>query len=305
MVSLSPHEWMNSEASGGSEPTATAGVASETSAGLNGSTAGDARLGLLVSFLSPACKITHDFLLRAGSPRKRWTLHGGVEEVDATAAGLATELTGLLSDSPRLSNALSSLSLALLKESDQGYTLDMDAVNIIHRDLPTEALVFWKTQALIVSYRACPWKHIESRSVLIWVFEKPPSRLLTAAFSNLDMSSVLQHLQYATHLYGGCLESLRPATQADFILTVDRSIVNSEGHVTSTGPHYKVLSPCRRGFATPFEATTNPTSRLNGIPIWSAFSYLFANISFLSYTIKPNQHLHFWKPPRLLQPCKM
>ena len=66
--------------------------------------------------------------------------------------------------------------------------------------------------------------------------------------------------------------------------------MNSEGHVTSTGPHYKGLSPCRRGFATPFEVITNPTSRLNGISIWSAFSYLFANTSFLSYTIKPNQH---------------
>lgn len=140
-------------------------VASETTARLDGSPTSDARLRLLLSFLSPNCKITHDFLLRAGTSRKRWTLCGGVKEVDATAAGLAPELTGLLSDAPRLSNALSSLAPAMLKEIDQGYTLDMDAVTRIHRELPTEALMFWKTQALIVSYRACPWKYIEPRSV--------------------------------------------------------------------------------------------------------------------------------------------
>lgn len=140
-------------------------VASETIARLVGSPTSDARLRLLLSFLSPNCKITHDFLLRAGTSRKRWTLCGGVEEVDATAAGLAPELTGLLSDAPRLSNALSSLSPAMLKKTNQGYTLDIDAVKSIHQDLPTEALIFWKTQALIVSYRACPWKYIEPRSV--------------------------------------------------------------------------------------------------------------------------------------------
>lgn len=165
MVSLSPPDWRTPEANGASDPTDMAEVVLETTTGLIGSPTSDARLRLLLSFLSPNCKITHEFLLRAGSSRKRWTLSGGVEEVDATAAGLAPELTGLLCDSPRLRNALSSLSPAVLKKSDQGYTLDVDAVKSIHRDLPTESLIFWKTQALIVSYRACPWKYIEPRLV--------------------------------------------------------------------------------------------------------------------------------------------
>lgn len=191
---------MSPEFGGGCEPTRKAEVTSEKSAGFNGSTTGDARLALLLSFLSPACKITHEFLLRGGSSRKRWTISGGVEEVDATTAGLAPELAGLLSDTPKLINALNSLAPAMLKQQDQGYTLDIDAVKSIHQDLSAEALVFWKTQALIVSFRAIPWKHIES--------------------SNLDRSSVLPHLQYTAQTYGGCLGGLNPTTRADFILTL-------------------------------------------------------------------------------------
>ncbi|KAI7782432.1 NB-ARC domain [Diaporthe eres] len=140
-------------------------MASNTSAGLDDSTIEDTRsLGLLLSFLSPSYKITHDFLLRGGSPRKRWTPDGGIEEVDAITAGLSPELTGLLSDPPRLSNALRALSTTVLKTSDQAYILDAEAAKRIHQDLSTEALASWKTQALIVAYRAFSWKYIEARN---------------------------------------------------------------------------------------------------------------------------------------------
>lgn len=82
--------------------------------------------------------------------------------MDATTSGLSPELTGLLSDSPRLSTALST---AVLKKSDQGYILDADAAKRVREGLATETLTSWKTQALIVAYRACPWKYIEPRLV--------------------------------------------------------------------------------------------------------------------------------------------
>lgn len=171
-VSFSKRDGSNPEVSAGSKPTDAAEMASNTSAGLDDSTIEDTRsLGLLLSFLSPSYKITHDFLLRGGSPRKRWTPDGGIEEVDAITAGLSPELTGLLSDPPRLSNALRALSTTVLKTSDQAYMLDAEAGKRIHQDLSTEALASWKTQALIVAYRAFSWKYIEARSVLTLFFE--------------------------------------------------------------------------------------------------------------------------------------
>lgn len=162
-ASLSTRDRTVTEISGGSEPTNAAEVASKTSVDLNDIITDDSRsLGLLLSFFSPFSPITHDFLLRGGSPRKRWTRDGGIEEVDATTSGLSPELTGLLSDSPRLSTALST---AVLKKSDQGYILDADAAKRVREGLATETLTSWKTQALIVAYRACPWKYIEPRLV--------------------------------------------------------------------------------------------------------------------------------------------
>lgn len=171
-VSLSTGDGRSPEVSAGSEPTNAAEMASKTSAGLDDSAIEDARsLGLLLSFLSPSDKITHDFLLRGGSLRKRWTPDGGIEEVDAITAGLSPELTGLLSDPPRLSNALHALSTTVLKKSDQAYILDPEAAERIREGLSKEALASWKTLVLIVAYRACPWRYIELRSVFSLVFD--------------------------------------------------------------------------------------------------------------------------------------
>lgn len=164
-VPLSTTDERSANFTGRSESTNAAGVASKNSPGLDGLTDDSRSLGLLLSFFSPSYPITHDFLLRGGSPRKRWTRDGGIEEVDATTSGLFPELTSLLSNSPRLSHALMSLATTVLRKSDQGYILDADAARRIRQGLPAEALTAWKTQALIISYRACPWKYIEPRSV--------------------------------------------------------------------------------------------------------------------------------------------
>lgn len=176
-------------------------------------------LRFLLSFLSPSHPITHDFLLRGGSLRKRWTRDGGIEEVEATTSGLSAELTDLLSDSPRLGKALSLLSMTALRKTDQGYMLDEEAVKQIRQNFPTHALTFWKTQALIVAYRACPWKYIESGSVVSLLFETH-GHICSPRTSNFDSSLITPHLQYAAQTYGDCVESLSPATKADLILTL-------------------------------------------------------------------------------------
>lgn len=163
---FSTHNMRSSEDSGGPELTKNAGEAPKTSPGSDGLVIKRARsLALLLSFFSPSYEITHDFLRRGGSPRKRWTPDGGIEDADAIKAGLSPELTDLLSDSSRLENTLSVLSSTVLKKSDQGYFIDAEASTRTHQDLPTEATTFWKTQALIVAYRACPWKYLEPTSV--------------------------------------------------------------------------------------------------------------------------------------------
>lgn len=122
-------------------------------------------LGTLVSFLSPSHELTHDLLHRGGSPRRRWTVRGDVEEVDATLAGLSKEITRLLSDSQRLSSALDDTSTTVLKKSDHGFALDETVVSRVRQSLSEEQISYWKCQALIVAYRAVSWKYIESRSV--------------------------------------------------------------------------------------------------------------------------------------------
>lgn len=140
--------------------------------------------------------------------------------MDATTTNLSPELTRLLSDPARLSHALSALSTTILKEADNGYILDAEEAKRIRQDLATEALSFWKTQALIVSYRAFTWQYIEPRSVFTTYFSEV---IVTSAHpmdSNFDVPSVLPHLQHAAQIYEDCLESLRPATRVDFVLTL-------------------------------------------------------------------------------------
>ncbi|KAL2276404.1 hypothetical protein FJTKL_00918 [Diaporthe vaccinii] len=174
----------------------------ETSGGSSTFTpAGDAEiLARLVSFLSPVQKLTHDFLTRGGSRRRRWAVNGSTEETDALSAGLTPELAHLLSDHDRLSRALDQLSGSILETLDQGYVLNEDTAGRIRQDLSPEESLFWKCQALITTYRAIPWKYIEP--------------------GNIDVSTILPHLQYTATTYEDCFQKLNPSTLADLALTL-------------------------------------------------------------------------------------
>jgi hypothetical protein len=120
------------------------------------------RLLLLLSFLA-AEEIPVDLLVRGATPRRRWDIQGEIEGVDALRAGLDPELGSFLSDTLRLSNAFFELDLlsAVSKNSGQTYTLNEAVAGRIHESLPPEHRSFWRCQALVVAYRAIPWKYIE------------------------------------------------------------------------------------------------------------------------------------------------
>ena len=125
----------------------------------------DSRIVLvLLSFLSTEDEIPLELLSRGATPRERWTEQGEIETVNALDAGLDPELCTLLSDTPRLHNILQGLvpSSTILQSHDQTYTLNEPLANRIHHGLPTEDVDFWKLQALILAYRAIPWKYAES-----------------------------------------------------------------------------------------------------------------------------------------------
>lgn len=119
---------------------------------------------VLLSFFTSSEKIPLDLLRRGATPRKRWTAEGGVEKTDAIRAGLAPELCTLLSNNSRLTNALHELALSstVSKDSESIYTLDEAVGTRVRERLSADHLFFWKQQALVVAYRAIPWKYIES-----------------------------------------------------------------------------------------------------------------------------------------------
>jgi hypothetical protein len=118
---------------------------------------------MLLSLFMPSKRIPLDLLSRGALPCKRWTAQGGIEGVDAIQADLAPELCSLLSDLERLGNAFFELerSSAVLRDGDQMYILEESVASRVHKGLSTEHLSFWKCQALIVAYRAIPWKYID------------------------------------------------------------------------------------------------------------------------------------------------
>lgn len=118
---------------------------------------------VLMSFFSPYDKIPLDLLVRGSTNRRRWTADGKIETVDAIPVGLVPELAELLSDASRLSNIFEELCRvsAILKYSDDAYHLNEDMSARIHESLDPKGLSFWRQQALIVAYRAIPWKYIE------------------------------------------------------------------------------------------------------------------------------------------------
>jgi hypothetical protein len=136
---------------------------------LNATQAEDAHVLLtLLSLLSTSDKIPFDLLFRGATPRKRWTIQGEVEEVDADRVGLAPQVACLLSDAPRLSEAFqkleesSSVVLDSAVGSTKAYKLNEAIASNARAKLSGEDLSSWRWQALIVTYRAIPWKYLES-----------------------------------------------------------------------------------------------------------------------------------------------
>ncbi|KAF5019077.1 hypothetical protein F66182_8917 [Fusarium sp. NRRL 66182] len=118
---------------------------------------------VLLSFFSPCEKIPLDLLARGSTARKRWTAEGEIELVDAARVGLASGLVDLLANTQRLESVFGELcqSAAVFRHPDETYHLNEDVSARVHQCVDSDALSFWRQQALIVAYRAIPWKYIE------------------------------------------------------------------------------------------------------------------------------------------------
>jgi len=139
-------------------------AASEAVPGSSSARTDDANLLLvLLCFLAPSAEIPSNILFRGATRRKRWNIQGKIEETDAVHAGLAPEIGSFLSDIPRLDKAFHELhmSSAVVKNSEEIYTLEKAIASRVRESLPLECFHFWKCQALIAVYRAIPWKYIE------------------------------------------------------------------------------------------------------------------------------------------------
>ncbi|KAM0415914.1 hypothetical protein ACHAPT_013125 [Fusarium lateritium] len=157
---------------------------------------------VLVSFFSPYDKIPLDLFARGSTHRRRWTTDGKIETVDAIPVGLVPELADFLTDLPRLRSAFEELCQfsAILKYPDEAYHLNEDMSARIHRSLAPEGLSFWRQQALIVAYRAIPWKYIEFPDAVVKLF--------------------LPHLQHVTEAFQDSFDDLPTVTRTDFMLTL-------------------------------------------------------------------------------------
>lgn len=117
-----------------------------------------------LSFLSIPDKVPLELLIRGSTARKRWSAEGRVEEWEADRNDLSQELCTLLSDTSRLQSSFDELTLssAASDNGDGTYTLDKSIQDTATANLSAEAISFWKCQALVVAYRAIPWKYVES-----------------------------------------------------------------------------------------------------------------------------------------------
>lgn len=169
-------------------------------------------LFLLLSRLAVKEPIPLAMLLLGTTSRKRWTQAGGVADVEATDVGLSSELARFVSDPKRLDDAFRELGgcqpsswttaspLRLLE--DGLYSIDEAVANRLNDELhlSTAVATFWKEQALIVSYRAIPWKYLET--------------------SHTDMAFFIPHLQHTLKEIAVDSAGLSTATKTDLALTL-------------------------------------------------------------------------------------
>jgi hypothetical protein len=117
-----------------------------------------------LSFLSISDKVPLEPLTRGAIARKRWSAEGSIKEREADRNDLSQRLCTLLSDASRLQSCFDELTLssAILDNGDRTYTVDESIANDIAKHLSAKDISHWKRQALVVAYRAIPWKYIES-----------------------------------------------------------------------------------------------------------------------------------------------
>jgi hypothetical protein len=118
----------------------------------------------VISFLATGEKVPKELLIRGSSWRKRWNRYGEIKEAAAIDAGLVSELSHLLSDTVRLNDAFRELlQLSAVSEvSNDIYMIDSGVAARVRERLCSEIIAFWEAQALMVAYRAIPWKYLES-----------------------------------------------------------------------------------------------------------------------------------------------
>lgn len=183
--------------SGVRSPRGSSPVAPSEASGSGSALSDDANtLLVLLSFLSTPDKIPLE-LFRGAMPQKRWTTLGEIHELDAIEVGLDPKLRELLSDNPKLTSSFHELELllAVSKGEDQTYTLNEDVARRAREKLSTEDHSFWRCQALIVAYRAIPWKYIESFT--------------------LNQKGVLPHLKHTVTAFHNRYDDLPASTRVD------------------------------------------------------------------------------------------
>ncbi|KAH8722857.1 hypothetical protein GQ44DRAFT_729252 [Phaeosphaeriaceae sp. PMI808] len=188
-----------------------------------------------MSFL-PTCKeVPLELLFRGATPRRRWTVQGEGEESDAIASGLCLELQNLLSDQSKMLNAVQELDLLPAASGfDQPYGLNEQVTLRVRENVPIEQVLFWRCQALIVVYRAIPWKYLE------------PIVANTMPF--------LPYLEHVVKSFGSNFDCLSTSTRADLALTLLEAsrfptmswkrFTISQSEVVARGLDYPCLRSC-------------------------------------------------------------
>jgi hypothetical protein len=90
-------------------------------------------------------------------------MQGEVEKIDAKTCNHSSDVLSLLSDAPRMETAIgmSECLSASNFSSGRTYSVKREIACGVRDALHREQTDFWMLQALIVAYRAIPWKYLE------------------------------------------------------------------------------------------------------------------------------------------------